>query len=135
MNKIVNIVTKGEIACYECFRMLSAANASESVCMWERVNYITTPRTSQLFGKTDVWSTGVRKPRNTLVEELIWFNIIENGVKFQLINQSINLRQNGWSRVLWNYTYEKARRSLYCSQIKQDAPFTATWPLHTDIET
>ena len=43
-NRIENIVTKGEIGHYEpfvllphCFQKLSAAEALESVCMWERI--------------------------------------------------------------------------------------------------
>ena len=45
LNKVENIVTKGEIACFEqfllssqCFQWSSAAMALESVSMWERVN-------------------------------------------------------------------------------------------------
>ena len=44
LNRVDNIVAKGEIAHYEQFLLLpqgcqnsSAADASESVCMWERV--------------------------------------------------------------------------------------------------
>ena len=45
LNRVKNIVAKGEIAQYEkfllllqCFQKSSAAEASESVCMRERVN-------------------------------------------------------------------------------------------------
>ena len=41
-----NIVAKGEIAHYEqflllpqCFQKTSAAEAPETICMWERVNF------------------------------------------------------------------------------------------------
>ena len=44
LKKVENIVTKGEIACFEqilllsqCFQESSDAEASEGVCMWERV--------------------------------------------------------------------------------------------------
>ena len=47
LKRVENIVTKGEIACFErflplqeCFQKSSAAEVSECVCMWERVNAI-----------------------------------------------------------------------------------------------
>ena len=47
LNKLENIVAKGNIVHYEqflnmsqCFKKSSAAEASESVCMWESVNVL-----------------------------------------------------------------------------------------------
>ena len=45
--QVENFLTKEEIACFEqfhllsqCFQKLSAAEASESVCLWERVHAV-----------------------------------------------------------------------------------------------
>ena len=45
MDRVENIVAKGEIAHYnqirilpQCFQKMSAAEASKGLCMWERVN-------------------------------------------------------------------------------------------------
>ena len=50
LNRVENIVSKEEIACFEQFLRLSqsfqkssAAEASESVYMWERVNILAEP--------------------------------------------------------------------------------------------
>ena len=47
VDKVDNHVAKGEIACFEqflllthCFQKFSAAEASESVCRWERVKWL-----------------------------------------------------------------------------------------------
>ena len=47
LNRVGNFVTNGEIAYYEqflllpqCFQILSDAELSESVCMWEMVKHV-----------------------------------------------------------------------------------------------